>query len=326
MSISRCAFATCGRSPIAGCLLTATARSVETSSKRLFGVLSAARSNSRRTLSTGGAGAGAVKRIQPIINTAGASTFARLSWFGSPLKHTHTRWQCNAPSARQFLRTKTYQSEAEYLKARKERNSSVFLYVSAVGVLTVALSYAAVPLYRMFCQVSGFAGTTGVEQDPEKVANMVAVEDRVLKIKFNADTGARMRWNFKPLQQEVYLVPGETSLAFFSAENKTDEPIIGISTYNVIPYDAGQYFMKIQCFCFEEQRLNPHEQVDMPVFFYIDPEFATDPRMTNINEITLSYTFFKARDDLEISDDVTGTPMTSAGNQGPQPLPQLSTA
>ena len=98
------------------------------------------------------------------------------------------------------------------------------------------------------------------------------------------------------MQKEVYLVPGETALAFYTATNPSDKPVIGISTYNVIPYDAGQYFNKIQCFCFEEQRLNPHEQVDMPVFFYIDPEFANDPAMWKVDEITLSYTFFESKD------------------------------
>lgn len=192
-----------------------------------------------------------------------------------------------------------YRSETEYIRARQKRSNSILAYVAAGGVLTLALSYAAVPLYRMFCQASGFAGTVGVDIDPEKIANMTTVEDRVLRIKFNADTGATMRWKFKPQQKEVYLVPGETNLAFYSAENTSDEPIIGISTYNVIPYDAGQYFMKIQCFCFEEQRLNPHEQVDMPVFFYIDPAFADDPVMKDVDEITLSYTFFKSRDALD---------------------------
>jgi cytochrome c oxidase assembly protein subunit 11 len=145
-------------------------------------------------------------------------------------------------------------------------------------------------------QATGFGGAVGVEQDGDKIAAMEPQEHRVLKIKFNADTGATMKWDFRPIQKEVYLVPGETALAFYTATNPSDNPIIGISTYNVIPYDAGQYFNKIQCFCFEEQRLNPHEQVDMPVFFYIDPEFANDPAMLKVDEITLSYCFFESKD------------------------------
>lgn len=94
--------------------------------------------------------------------------------------------------------------------------------------------------------------------------------------------------------------PGETALAFYTARNPTDTPVTGISTYNVIPFEAGQYFNKIQCFCFEEQQLNPHEQVDMPVFFYIDPEFIEDPKMEFVNELTLSYTFFEAKEGLNL--------------------------
>lgn len=116
---------------------------------------------------------------------------------------------------------------------------------------------------------------------------MEAVKERVLSIKFNADLSASLMWNFKPQQYEIKVAPGETALAFYTAKNPTDRPVIGISTYNVIPFEAGQYFNKIQCFCFEEQLLSPHEEVDMPVFFYIDPEFADDPKMELVDEITL---------------------------------------
>eukprot|EP00049_Salpingoeca_infusionum_P007973 m.128628 g.128628 ORF g.128628 m.128628 type:complete len:175 (-) comp13875_c1_seq1:280-804(-) len=118
----------------------------------------------------------------------------------------------------------------------------------------------------------------------------------VLRCRFNADTSANMQWKFRPQQKEVKLVPGETALAFYTATNPTDKAVTGISTYNVVPYEAGLYFNKIQCFCFEEQRLNPNESVDMPVFFYIDPEFAEDPNLVDVDDITLSYTFFKARE------------------------------
>ncbi|XP_068247600.1 cytochrome c oxidase assembly protein COX11, mitochondrial isoform X2 [Palaemon carinicauda] len=141
-------------------------------------------------------------------------------------------------------------------KARGDRNpfgtpkstKSTLYYIAALGVATLGLSYAAVPLYRIFCQV----------------------------------------------------LPGETALAFYTACNPTERPVIGVSTYNVIPFDAGQYFNKIQCFCFEEQLLNPHEVVHMPVFFYIDPEFVDDPKMENVNQLTLSYTFFEAREGVPI--------------------------
>lgn len=100
-------------------------------------------------------------------------------------------------------------------------------------------------------------------------------------------------------QKEIKVVPGETALAFFTASNPTEKPITGVATYNVTPMKAGNYFHKIQCFCFDEQRLRPHEQVDMPVFFYIDPEFLNDPSMTDVTNICLSYTFFLARNQID---------------------------
>ncbi|KFO34982.1 Cytochrome c oxidase assembly protein COX11, mitochondrial [Fukomys damarensis] len=157
-------------------------------------------------------------------------------------------------------------------------------------------SYAAVPLYRLYCQTTGLGGSAVAGHKSDQVENMVPVKDRIIKVTFNADVHASLQWNFRPQQTEIYVVPGETALAFYKAKNPTDKPIIGISTYNIVPFEAGQYFNKIQCFCFEEQRLNPQEEVDMPVFFYIDPEFAEDPRMVNVDLITLSYTFFEAKE------------------------------
>ncbi|KAJ3608476.1 hypothetical protein NHX12_025523 [Muraenolepis orangiensis] len=175
-------------------------------------------------------------------------------------------------------------------------NKTVLTYITAAGVGMIGLSYASVPLYRLYCQASGLGGAAVAGHDTEQVETMAPVKDRVIKITFNADTHASMQWNFRPQQTEIYVVPGETALAFYRAKNPTDKPVIGISTYNVVPFDAGQYFNKIQCFCFEEQRLNPKEEVDMPVFFYIDPEFDEDPRMARVDTITLSYTFFEAKE------------------------------
>lgn len=185
--------------------------------------------------------------------------------------------------------------------ARKLRLRSTLYYITAGGVLIVGLSYAAVPLYSIFCQAYSYGGTTSQGHDAEKVEHMKKVQDRVLKIRFNADIGSSMRWNFKPQQYEIKVAPGETALAFYTAKNPTDKPVIGISTYNVIPFEAGAYFNKIQCFCFEEQMLNPHEEVDMPVFFYIDPEITQDPALEYCDTITLSYTFFEAKEGLQLN-------------------------
>ncbi|XP_048525878.1 cytochrome c oxidase assembly protein COX11, mitochondrial isoform X2 [Dendroctonus ponderosae] len=176
---------------------------------------------------------------------------------------------------------------------------STLYYMTAAGIVTVGMSYAAVPLYRMFCQAYSYGGTTAQGHDGSKVETMKSNKTRAIKVKFNADKASNMRWNFKPQQNEITVYPGETALAFYTARNPTDQSVVGISTYNVIPFEAGQYFNKIQCFCFEEQMLNPQEQVDMPVFFYIDPEFAEDPYLEFCNEIILSYTFFEAKPGLK---------------------------
>ncbi|XP_042891179.1 cytochrome c oxidase assembly protein COX11, mitochondrial-like [Penaeus japonicus] len=185
-------------------------------------------------------------------------------------------------------------------KPMSQGTKSTLYYIAAIGVLALGLSYAAVPLYRIFCQAYSYGGTTQQGHDAEKVESMQKREDRILRIRFNADTAASMTWNFKPQQSEIKVAPGETALAFYTARNPTNRPVIGVSTYNVIPFDAGLYFNKIQCFCFEEQLLNPHEEVHMPVFFYIDPEFADDPKMEGVDTLTLSYTFFEAREGVPI--------------------------
>ncbi|CAI6363849.1 unnamed protein product [Macrosiphum euphorbiae] len=185
--------------------------------------------------------------------------------------------------------------------AQKKRIRSTVYYLSSLGVLTVGLSYAAVPLYKMFCQAFSYGGTLNHNIEDSKVETMKPNRNREIKVHFTADTSSSMQWSFKPLQNEIRVAPGETALAFYTAKNPLDKAITGISTYNVVPFEAGQYFNKIQCFCFEEQQLNPNEEVDMPVFFFIDPEYTTDPKMENIDDITLSYTFFEAKQGVDLS-------------------------
>jgi len=214
-----------------------------------------------------------------------------------PEHHLLSRRAPPRPGAQQTRGAKSRRKETKSQEQEwKARNKTVLTYIAAAGVGMIGLSYAAVPLYRLYCQASGLGGTAVAGHDADAVEHMKPVKERIIKVTFNADTHASMQWNFRPQQTEIYVVPGETALAFYRAKNPTDKPVIGISTYNVVPFDAGQYFNKIQCFCFEEQRLNPHEEVDMPVFFYIDPEFDEDPRMARVDTITLSYTFFEAKE------------------------------
>ncbi|XP_010474659.1 PREDICTED: cytochrome c oxidase assembly protein COX11, mitochondrial [Camelina sativa] len=181
------------------------------------------------------------------------------------------------------------------------KSQKMLYYLTALVFGMVGLTYAAVPLYRTFCQATGYGGTVQrketVEEKIARHSESGTVTEREIVVQFNADVADGMQWKFTPTQREVRVKPGESALAFYTAENKSSSPITGVSTYNVTPMKAGVYFNKIQCFCFEEQRLLPGEQIDMPVFFYIDPEFETDPRMDGINNLILSYTFFKVSEE-----------------------------
>lgn len=148
------------------------------------------------------------------------------------------------------------------------------------------------------CQQTGWGGqpikasihSSSAEEPSARLQPVTS--SRRLRITFNGSVSDVMPWKFTPQQREVRVLPGETALAFYTATNKSDEDIIGVATYSVTPAQVAPYFSKIQCFCFEEQRLNAGETVDMPVFFFIDPDFVNDPTMTKIDTITLSYTFF----------------------------------
>ncbi|XP_058416618.1 cytochrome c oxidase assembly protein COX11, mitochondrial isoform X2 [Diceros bicornis minor] len=128
----------------------------------------------------------------------------------------------------------------------RRRNKTVLTYVAAAAVGMLGASYAAVPLYRLYCQTTGLGGSAVAGHGSDQIENMVPVKDRIIKVTFNADVHASLQWNFRPQQTEIYVVPGETALAFYKAKNPTDKPVIGISTYNVVPFEAGQYFNKIQ--------------------------------------------------------------------------------
>ncbi|CTQ31507.1 cytochrome c oxidase assembly protein [Jannaschia rubra] len=150
-----------------------------------------------------------------------------------------------------------------------------------------SLGWAAVPLYDIFCAVTGYGGTTTRAE-----ADATEVLDRTVLVRFDASKEKDMPWTFKPVQKTMRVRIGETNLAFYEATNPTDRPVAGTAAYNVAPYAAGPHFTKIACFCFEEQVLAPGETVSMPVTFYVDPAIVDDPEASGIPEITLSYTFY----------------------------------
>ena len=162
------------------------------------------------------------------------------------------------------------------------------LQTLSLVVFMGGLAWASVPFYDWFCRVTGFGGTTGVSD----VASD-EILDQTIKVRFDASLERNMPWEFTPVVREMELRIGETGLAFYEAYNPTDKPVAGSASYNVAPYEAGGFFSKIDCFCFEEQVLAPGERVQMPVTFYVDPEIVTDRDAKYVHSITLSYTFYQ---------------------------------
>jgi cytochrome c oxidase assembly protein subunit 11 len=171
---------------------------------------------------------------------------------------------------------------------RQRASNRLIALGCAVGVASmVGLAYAAVPLYALFCQVTGYGGTTqvAVKSAPKQLGRTIAV-------RFDANVARKLGWRFKPVQRQITLRIGEQRLAHYRAENPTGIARTGTAVFNVTPQKAGAYFNKISCFCFTEQTLKPGQKVDMPVVFYVDPAILDDPELETVSAITLSYTFF----------------------------------
>ena len=169
------------------------------------------------------------------------------------------------------------------------RNATTVALLAAVVCGMVGLSFASVPLYRMFCQATGFGGTT---QRAAAVPGRVA--DTFVTVRFDATTAPELGWDFRPLESAVRVHPGEQREVFFRAVNRAAETVTGTATFNVTPTKTGIYFDKLQCFCFNEQQLKPGESRDMGVVFFVDPDLLTDPSTSDVRTITLSYTMFRA--------------------------------
>ena len=177
-------------------------------------------------------------------------------------------------------------------KANKTRHN--LLALSLVGLVAgmVGLSFASVPLYRMFCQVTGYGG---LPQRADKAPGEVL--DRTIRIRFDGNVDHGLPWTFAPVQQTIDVKIGETALAFFKATNETSAPVSGTAIFNVAPELAGRYFTKIECFCFKQQTLAGGQSVEMPVTFFVDPKIVDDEDTMNMSEITLSYTFYRSDKD-----------------------------
>lgn len=187
-------------------------------------------------------------------------------------------------------------------KSNVKKEKNVFVGVAYLISLILGMfgfAWLCYPLYRMFCQGTGLGGTTQVHKDyAPPPSDDEKASKHLIAVDFMATVGGQLPWEFKPCQKRVVVSPGETALAFFKARNLSPDPIIGMAVYHVLPAEVGIYFNKVQCFCFDEQLINPGEEVDMPVFFFLDPEVADDPRLKDVTSITLSYIFFESKSDI----------------------------
>ena len=188
-------------------------------------------------------------------------------------------------------------STAQNQNNLKAQNKKVILLITFVGMLMLSLSYAAVPLYDIFCRVTGFGGTTQIASSAPGSTGHPNIN-----IRFESNITDSLNWDFYSKTKTVKIPMGEEKTIYYFAKNLSDEPIVGTATFNVTPAKAGQYFMKIDCFCFVEQLLNPGESMNMPVTFFIDPDLYKDENVQEVNEITLSYTFMKSMDQSKVEE------------------------
>lgn len=297
----------------------------------------------RRNFSSGGAGAGGGSSRMKSSRSGDASQRAAYEFY--------------AKKKPQSLLSRIFGKKVTKKKTptltQDERNVNTAWYGLATAVGALGASYAAVPLYKVFCQTTGFGGTTQrvlsaeesaeyegtiesyvsaainyilpnpasklpalpgssgtrvhtwTDEDAlERLQNLRPVTNAdMITVRFDTTVPDVLPWSFVPVQLDVKVVPGETALSFFRVTNHSDKAITGVATYNVHPPKVGLYFQKIQCFCFEQQRLLPGETVDMPVFFFIDPTILSDSQVSYVKSVTLSYTFFQTDEDDDDEDD-----------------------
>lgn len=187
------------------------------------------------------------------------------------------------------------QQDASDKRKRQDRaNRRVAVACLAFFVSMIGAAYATVPLYRIFCQVTGYGGTT---QRVEQYSDTIL--DRTIKVRFDANVAGGLPWDFRPVQREVTVRIGETTMIRYEAKNPFDEPTYGRASFNVSPGRAGAYFNKVECFCFTDTTLKGGADMEMPVVFFVDPEIVNDPDLRDVKTITLSYTFFPIEKPVE---------------------------
>ena len=180
----------------------------------------------------------------------------------------------------------------EQARQQRRRNRVLGTAVGAIVLGMVGVSFAAIPLYKLFCAATGYGGTPKIG-----IAAAPGGDGRTIRVRFNADINPGLPWTFAPDQIEVTVPLGEDRLAAYHAHNRSNRVVTGVALYNVTPEKAAKYFHKTACFCFNEQSLQPLEDMSFPLSFWVDPEIARDPNTSDVQVVTLSYTFYKALDD-----------------------------
>jgi cytochrome c oxidase assembly protein subunit 11 len=178
----------------------------------------------------------------------------------------------------------------------RNRTTQLILVGVAIGMLT--LGFYSKTLYDTFCKVTGFGGTPKIAMNED---NLSVVLDRVVTVNFDSNVSTDLPWQFRPTQRSMDVQLGQTGLAYYTAKNTSDKPVTGVATFNVTPQKAAEYFVKTECFCFTDQTLQPGEEMDMPVLFFIDPEMDASERHSDVKDVVLSYTFFVADNQPEVA-------------------------
>jgi cytochrome c oxidase assembly protein subunit 11 len=194
---------------------------------------------------------------------------------------------------------------------RKRRRRNIAAVLASLGIVAamVGLSYASVPLYRLYCQVTGYQGATRTALRAPDAASTATIT-----VRLDANVNNTLPWSFTPEQPQVTMALGESVTAVYRVKNLSDKPTVGSATFNVTPFDSGQYFNKIQCFCFTEHALKPGESAELPVTFFVDPKIRDNPDTADIGTITLSYTFFRAENEGKAADAGSAAAPTATVN------------
>ena len=183
-----------------------------------------------------------------------------------------------------------------------EKNKKTMLILTGVGVAMLGLGFASDPLYDTFCRITGYGGTPQVAED-----NFSEVIDRTVTVKFDSNVASGLPWDFKPDQRSMDIKVGQSGLAYYTVRNESDVPLVGVASFNVTPIKAAPYFVKTDCFCFEEQTIQPGQELPLPVLFFVDSQLDDEKRLDDVKEITLSYTFFETDEEAQIATQSGGS-------------------